>query len=74
MIAYVAVQVCLPPFFGLPYIELCLQARHMITSQETWNTTDVHFNYEKFFEWIVEMFEEVPEDIWVVETLAWWQR
>jgi len=32
------------------------------------------FSYEKFYENIVTLFEDDPEDPWVIDTLEWWNK
>ncbi|KDR76066.1 hypothetical protein GALMADRAFT_139825 [Galerina marginata CBS 339.88] len=36
-----------------------------------WGTEDSAFDYEAFYQNIVKMFEDDPEDCWVIETLDW---
>lgn len=39
-----------------------------------WGIDDGDFEYQVFYQNIVSMFEDNPEDDWVKETLAWWQE
>lgn len=40
---------------------------------ESWCVEDGEFNYEAFFDNIVDLFETDENDPWVIETLKWWQ-
>jgi hypothetical protein len=35
---------------------------------------DDNFDHEVFFKNIMKLFEDNPEDKWVVDTLAWWNK
>jgi hypothetical protein len=35
---------------------------------------DDNFDHKVFFKNIVNLFEDNPEDKWVVDTLAWWNE
>jgi len=35
---------------------------------------DDNFDSEVFFKNIVKLFEDNPEDEWVVDTLEWWNK
>lgn len=37
-----------------------------------WTLDDASFEYPVFYQNIVSMFEDDPEDDWVKDTLAWW--
>jgi hypothetical protein len=41
---------------------------------EEWGAEDGHFKLKKFYDVIMELFEEEEEDKWAVETLTWWNR
>ena len=41
---------------------------------EEWGEVDGNFNQKRFFESIVGLFEEDPEDEWAVDTLKWWDK
>lgn len=42
-------------------------------STSPWTAKDGKFDYERFFERIVQFFED-PNDLWALETLAWYQK
>lgn len=48
------------------------QARFALSSQQTWNGKDGAFDYEAFFETLLQLFELDPE--WKEETLCWWNQ
>jgi hypothetical protein len=35
---------------------------------------DDNFDHKVFFKNIMKLFEDNPEDKWVVDTLAWWNE
>jgi hypothetical protein len=39
-----------------------------------WSSSDNLFNLQLFYDNIVAMFEEDPEDPWIIETLKWWNE
>lgn len=39
-----------------------------------WVMDDGAFEYEVFYQNIVQMFEGDPKDPWVVDTLEWWNE
>ncbi len=45
-----------------------------LSSDEEWGFIDNPFNYEAFYKNIVTLFEDDPEDQWVIETLEWWNE
>jgi hypothetical protein len=47
------------------------QARHAISTMDTWGNEDGHFDYGEFWHGIVGLFDD-PEDEWCVATLTWW--
>ena len=53
---------------------MLLQTRFALSSVESWYFEDGEFNYETFFDNIVDLFETDDKDPWVVETLKWWQE
>jgi hypothetical protein len=46
----------------------------MLSSTEQWSILDDDFNAETFFNNIVDLFERDPDDPWVVDTLAFWDK
>ena len=53
---------------------MLLQTCFALSSIESWYFEDGEFNYETFFDNIVDLFETDDKDPWVVETLKWWQE
>ncbi|KAG6839305.1 hypothetical protein C0991_004023, partial [Blastosporella zonata] len=51
-----------------------VQARFALSSCEEWCSEDGKFNLWRLFENIVPVFEDNPDNPWVVETLQWWDR
>ncbi|KAH9172692.1 hypothetical protein EDB89DRAFT_1906001 [Lactarius sanguifluus] len=49
-----------------------VQARFALSSQQTWSAKDGLFDYEEFFETLLQVFE-VSED-WTNRTLRWWNQ
>ncbi|KAG6835577.1 hypothetical protein H0H93_016837 [Arthromyces matolae] len=49
-------------------------ARFALSSCEEWCIEDGNFNLWRFFENIVAIFEDDPDDPWVVDTLEWWDQ
>ncbi|KAK1234266.1 hypothetical protein PQX77_002534 [Marasmius sp. AFHP31] len=49
------------------------QTRHAISSKAIWGVKDGKFNYEEFFNLIVNLFAQ-EDDPWVKETLEWWNQ
>ncbi|KAK0433072.1 hypothetical protein EV421DRAFT_1910364 [Armillaria borealis] len=50
------------------------QARYTLSSVDGWTCCDGKFDLQKFYEVIVDMYEDFPEDPWAVESLAWWNK
>jgi hypothetical protein len=50
------------------------QTRFALSSVESWSSEDGEFDYEAFFNNIVDLFETDNTHPWVLETLEWWQR
>jgi len=48
--------------------------RFSLSSDEEWGFIDNPFNYEAFYKNIVTIFEDDPEDPWVIDTLEWWNE
>ena len=52
---------------------LWFQCRHILNSKESWTKDDgAGFNAEKFYLNIISLFED--DDVWVKETLNWWNE
>ncbi|KAJ3964554.1 hypothetical protein EV361DRAFT_811989, partial [Lentinula raphanica] len=51
-----------------------LQARFALSAVEKWNIPDGHFDYQDFYNEIVDYFEEFPEDEQSISTLDYWNR
>jgi len=39
-----------------------------------WGSYDGVFDLKAFYSTIVTMFESDPDDLWVIETLEWWNE
>ena len=46
----------------------------MLSASEQWSAVDEDFDMENFYNIIVKVFEHDPEDEWVLETLAFWNK
>jgi hypothetical protein len=46
----------------------------MLSSCEQWSAVDGEFKMEQFYDLITDLFERDPNDPWVVETLAFWNK
>ncbi|KAJ3833193.1 hypothetical protein F5878DRAFT_665856 [Lentinula raphanica] len=51
-----------------------IQARFALSAIEKWNIEDAHFDYQVFYNEIVDFFEEFPEDEQAVWTLEYWNK
>ena len=51
-----------------------IQARLVLTEKDAWTQFDGTFNYRRFYEAIVAVFEEDPDPTWLRRTLAWWNK
>ncbi|KAJ3816231.1 hypothetical protein F5880DRAFT_1643599 [Lentinula raphanica] len=51
-----------------------LQARFALSAVEKWNIPDGHFDYQDFYNEIVDYFEEFPEDEQSISTLDYWNK
>lgn len=73
-VAYACVHVgFLLSFMSLP-LPYHAQARVALASQSNWDNVDNHgFNNEALYNLIVNLLDD-PEDLWVEETLAWWDK
>jgi hypothetical protein len=43
-------------------------------AEDDWRLDDGLFIKEDFFNMVVALFEQDPEDLWCVETLDWWNK
>ncbi|KAK0188833.1 hypothetical protein F5146DRAFT_1140393 [Armillaria mellea] len=50
------------------------QACYALSSVDGWTCCDGKFNLEKFYEVIVDMYEDFSEDLWAMESLVWWNK
>ncbi|KAJ7697548.1 hypothetical protein B0H16DRAFT_1484738 [Mycena metata] len=50
-----------------------VQGRTMLSTAD-WDVLDGHFNYEDFFNAIIELFKDPEGGTWAEETLAWYQE
>ncbi|KAI9446932.1 hypothetical protein BJY52DRAFT_1420586 [Lactarius psammicola] len=48
------------------------QARFALSAQQTWTGKEHHFDYEEFFETLLQVFE--LDNDWCKETLSWWNE
>jgi hypothetical protein len=46
----------------------------LLNSTEHWTALDGNFNLEVFYNLIVDLFEQDPNDPWVVDTLEFWNK
>ena len=53
---------------------ILFKARFTLSTMEEWGEVDGNFNQKRFFESIIGVFEEDPEDEWVIDTLKWWDK
>ncbi|KAK0186020.1 hypothetical protein F5146DRAFT_1005155 [Armillaria mellea] len=56
---------------------ICVVTGHMIayaTCQDGWCKQDGAFDMTAFYGSIVTLFEDQPEDTWVLQMLAWWNE
>jgi len=49
-----------------------LKVYWFLCDKDDWRLGDELFNKEEFFHIIVRLFEIDPDDIWVKDTLQWW--
>jgi len=54
--------------------DLIIQAYIALSSMSQWGSYDDLFNLQDFYTTIVMMFEQDPNDPWVIETLEWWNE
>ena len=73
-IAYIAVQVRYPCSWTISHSSMHPQAHFVLSSVELWFSDDGIFNYEVFFDNIVDLFETDDKHPWVLKMLEWWQR
>ncbi|KAK0495235.1 hypothetical protein EDD18DRAFT_1354450 [Armillaria luteobubalina] len=50
------------------------QTHYALSSKDGWCKQDRAFNMTAFYGSIVTLFEDQPDDIWVLQTLAWWNE
>ena len=73
-IAYIACLVCDKLCFALALT--ILKVRFTMSKAESWSVQDDAFNYEIFFNSILELFY-IEDDLlkeWAEETLDWWNQ
>ncbi|KAI0281345.1 hypothetical protein BC826DRAFT_923149 [Russula brevipes] len=51
-----------------------VQARFTLSDKEEWHEVDGNFDYRRFYESIVSVFESNPDLPWVKKTLIWWNQ
>ncbi|TFY82296.1 hypothetical protein EWM64_g1716 [Hericium alpestre] len=51
-----------------------IQVRFALTSKERWNPEDRSYKYEEAYGKVVALFEYYPNDPWVLDTLAWYNK
>jgi len=76
-IAYITTQVC--AFFHK--LELCLpltievpKARFALSSSPVFTRTDLTTDSERFYNTVLDLFEDIDEREEVADLLAWWNR
>jgi hypothetical protein len=50
------------------------QARWFLSAEDDWRLDDGLFSKQEFFNRVIELFEQDPDDEWCVETLEWWNK
>ncbi|KAK0431437.1 hypothetical protein EV421DRAFT_1743106 [Armillaria borealis] len=50
------------------------QAHYAFSSVDSWTRCDGKFDLQKFYEAVVDMYEDFPEDPWAIASLAWWNK
>lgn len=70
-IAYVCVVVS---FILLIFFKCWLEQTRIALRGLGWTIDDGSFEYPVFYQNIVSLFEDDPEDEWVKATLAWWNQ
>ncbi|TFY75272.1 hypothetical protein EWM64_g8740, partial [Hericium alpestre] len=50
------------------------KVRFALTSKERWNPEDGSYKYEEAYDKVVALFEDHPNDPWVLDTLAWYNK
>ncbi|PPQ78642.1 hypothetical protein CVT24_002096 [Panaeolus cyanescens] len=53
----------------------CVMLRHAVTTATVWTQDDRSFNYQRYFEIIISLFDTKDEDAdveWVEDTIKWW--
>ncbi|KAI9465094.1 hypothetical protein BJY52DRAFT_1221184 [Lactarius psammicola] len=53
-------------------VYLATQAHFALSAQQTWTGKEHHFDYEEFFETLLQVFE--LDNDWCKETLSWWNE
>ena len=51
-----------------------IKARFTLSDKEEWHEVDGNFDYCRFYESIVTVFESNPDLPWVKKTLLWWNQ
>jgi len=51
-----------------------VQAMFLLSKMEAWTADDGVFSLREFFNNVVELFEEYPDSLWAVSTLAWFDE
>ncbi|TFY80299.1 hypothetical protein EWM64_g3713 [Hericium alpestre] len=62
------------PEAGLFQSEILVKARYALSSKSRWSTKDGTFDYVVAYNKVVAQFETNPEDVWVLKTLAWFNK
>jgi hypothetical protein len=60
-------------FYGF-FSKLLRQVYIALSSMSQWGSYDGVFDLKAFYSTIVTMFESDPDDLWVIETLEWWNE
>lgn len=75
-IAYIATQVCylLIKIFFRSLLKSLLEVRFALSSSAVFSRTDTTTDSERFYDSIIEIFEDPDEQIEVNDLLIWWNR
>jgi hypothetical protein len=76
-IAYIATQVRTNSFPFIPFKHTCqvyLQTRFSLSSSSVFSRTDTSTDSERFYNSVLELFDDIEEREEVEELLVWWNR
>jgi len=73
-IAYIATQVGPDILLNIPLLTISLQLRFALSSASIFSRSDTITDSERFYNSVLELFEDVEEKREVDDLLAWWNR